>query len=97
MTTNYLGPPKAFPHVSITDILKGKVAEGAFKDRIALGALIGIALPRLSALKGLLFATGLVCLHIFLVRWLFLHAGVWLQYRLSPIGSCDDLYGSDRV
>ena len=33
---NYLGPPKTFPHVSITNILKGKVAEGAFKNRIVL-------------------------------------------------------------
>jgi adenylate cyclase len=132
---NYLGPPKTFPHVSITDILKGKVAEGAFKDRIVLvgatalgihdlrstplspvypgmeihatvidniltqnflakpkwskiydllaiiilGALIGIALPRMTALKGLLFAGGLVILHVFIARWLLVNAGVWLN------------------
>jgi adenylate cyclase len=46
---------------------------------IILGALIGIALPRMSALKGLLFAGGLVILHIFIARWLFVNAGVWLN------------------
>src|SRR2546422_2656319 len=33
---NYLGPPKTFPQVSVTDILRGKVPRGAFKDRIVL-------------------------------------------------------------
>jgi adenylate cyclase len=33
---NYLGPPKTFPHVSVTDILKGGVPSGFFKDRIVL-------------------------------------------------------------
>jgi len=46
---------------------------------IILGALIGIALPRLNALKGLLLAAGLFVLHIVMVRWLFVHAGVWLN------------------
>jgi adenylate cyclase len=132
---NHLGPPRTFPHVSITDILKGKVAGGTFKDRlvlvgatamgiqdlrttplspvhpgveihaavidniltqnfltrpkwskvydllaiIMLGAVIGVALPQMSALKGLLFAGGLVILHIFIARWLFVNAGVWLN------------------
>jgi adenylate cyclase len=132
---NHLGPPKTFPYVSITDILRGKVTRGTFKDRIVLvgatamgiqdlrstplspvfpgmevhatvidniltqnfmarpkwskiydllaiitlGALIGIVLPRMSALKGLLFAMGLAILHIFIARWLFVHAGVWLN------------------
>src|SRR5439155_17585580 len=135
---NYLGPAKTFPHVSITDILSGKLASGTFTDKIVLigsiamgahdlrstpftslnplypgveihatvidniltqhfitrpqwskisdllaiiilGVLIGIALPRLGALKGLLFATGLVLLHIFIARWLFVNAGLWLN------------------
>ncbi len=46
---------------------------------IILGVLIGIALPRLGALKGLLFATGLVLLHLFIARWLFVNAGLWLN------------------
>src|SRR5439155_25586157 len=33
---SYLGPPKTFPQVSVTDILRGKVPRGAFEDRIVL-------------------------------------------------------------
>ena len=46
---------------------------------IILGALIGIALPRMSALKGLLCAMGLSIVYIIIARWLFVHAGVWLN------------------
>ncbi|MCG6983522.1 MAG: adenylate/guanylate cyclase domain-containing protein [Deltaproteobacteria bacterium] len=132
---NYLGPPKTFHHISISDILHGKVARGTFQDKIVLvgatamgthdlratpfsplypgieihatvidniltqdfltkpkwsriydllaiillGAITGIALPRLGALKGLLLATGLFFLHIFIARWLFVHTNVWLN------------------
>src|SRR5713101_728049 len=33
---NYLGPPKTFPHVSVSDILSGKLARGTFTDKIVL-------------------------------------------------------------
>ena len=33
---NYLGPAHTFPHVSISDILSGKVARGTFADKIVL-------------------------------------------------------------
>jgi adenylate cyclase len=33
---NYLGPPKTFPHVSISDILGGKLPRGMFTDQIVL-------------------------------------------------------------
>ncbi len=33
---HYLGPPRTFPHVSITDILRGKLARGTFTDKIVL-------------------------------------------------------------
>jgi adenylate cyclase len=33
---NYLGPPKTFPHFSISDILSGKLAKGTFKDKLVL-------------------------------------------------------------
>src|SRR5262249_22526396 len=46
---------------------------------IILGVLIGSALPRVGALRGLVFATGLVIVHIFVARWLFVKAGVWLN------------------
>jgi adenylate cyclase len=36
MLINYLGPPKTFAHVSVSDILKGEVPSGFFKDRIVL-------------------------------------------------------------
>jgi adenylate cyclase len=132
---NYLGPPKTFPHVSISDILNGKLPKGTFTDKIVLvgataigmhdlrstpftplypgveihatvidniltqnfltkpkwsriydllaivtlGTLIGVALPRMSAIKGLLFAVGLFLLHTLLARWLFVHSRMWLN------------------
>ena len=36
MLINYLGTPRTFPHFSISDILRGQVPEGAFKDKIVL-------------------------------------------------------------
>jgi PAS domain S-box-containing protein len=131
---NYLGPPKTFPHVALSDILSGEFASGTFTDKIVLvgatavgthdllstpvsplypaveihatvidniltqrfltrpqwaktcdllaiitlGVLMGIALPRIGVLKGLCFATGLFIVHLVIVRWLFIHAGVWL-------------------
>jgi len=33
---NYLGPPKTFPHYAISDILDGRTATDAFKDKIVL-------------------------------------------------------------
>ena len=131
---NYLGPPKTFPHVSISDILGGKFPRGMFTDKIVLvgatavgthdllstplsplypavevhatvidniltqnfltrphwsktydllaiitlGVLIGIAVPWIGALKGLLCATGLGVLYLVIACWLFVHAGVWL-------------------
>jgi adenylate cyclase len=33
---NYLGPPKTFPYVSISDILEGRFARDTFKDKIVL-------------------------------------------------------------
>jgi adenylate cyclase len=132
---NYLGPPKTFPHFSISDILHGKVASGTFTGKtvlvgaiatgtydmrstpfstvypgveihatvidniltnnfltkpkwstiydlfaiLLLGALIGIILPHVSALKGLLCAAALFAVHIVVARWLFVQAGVWLN------------------
>lgn len=46
---------------------------------IILGTLIGIALPRMSALKGLLCAMEVSIVYIVIVRWLFVHAGAWLN------------------
>ena len=132
---NYLGPPKTFPHISISDILAGKLPKGTFADRIVLvgatamgthdlrstpvsplypgveihatvidnillqeymtkprwseiydllavlmlGIATGIALPRTSAVKGLLFTVVLLAAHVFVARWLFVHWRVWLN------------------
>jgi adenylate cyclase len=46
---------------------------------ILLGLLIGIALPRLSAIKGAFLATGLFILHVFIAQQLFANSGVWLN------------------
>jgi adenylate cyclase len=46
---------------------------------ILLGALTGIALPRMSALRGLFLASGLFILHIVIARWLFVSSRVWLN------------------
>jgi adenylate cyclase len=46
---------------------------------ISLGTLTGVALPRMSALKGLCFAIGLFTLHILVARWLFIYYRAWLN------------------
>lgn len=33
---NYLGPPKTFPHISISDILNNGLPKGTFKDKIVI-------------------------------------------------------------
>jgi adenylate cyclase len=132
---NYIGPPKTFPHISISDILAGRTPKGTFTDRIVLvgatamgthdlrstpvsplfpgveihatvidnilmqdfmtkprwsriydlmavvflGVLTGLALPRMNAVKGVLFASGLFVLHILFAQWLFVHFKVWLN------------------
>jgi adenylate cyclase len=36
LLVNYLGPPKTFPHYSITDILQGNLDKGTFQDKIVI-------------------------------------------------------------
>ena len=36
MLINYRGPPKTFPHYSVSDILRGNLLIGTFKDKIVL-------------------------------------------------------------
>ena len=135
LLVNYLGPPKSFPHVSVTDILAGRHEKDAVRGRIVLvgataigthdlrstpvtaavfpgveihatvidniltgaflakpewsrvydllaivllGAVIGLVVPRLRAISGLLFAVGLFALFILIARWLFVHKNIWL-------------------
>ncbi len=135
MLINFLGPVKTFPHISITDILSGRVSAGTFTGKIVLvgatamgthdlratplsplypgveihanvidniltgefitrpkwskiydllaivmlGALTGLALPRMSAIKGLCLAVGLFAAYIVAARWLFVSHRVWLN------------------
>ena len=132
---NYLGPAHTFPHVSVSDILSGKVAKGTFTEKIVvvgatamgahdlrstplspvypgveieatvmdnilqqhfitrphwaksfdllaiivLGALIGVAVPRLSPLQGPVAAVGLFILYISMACGLFIGVGAWLN------------------
>ncbi len=41
---NYLGPPRSFPHYSVSDILSGKLAKGTFKGKIVLVGSTAIGL-----------------------------------------------------
>jgi adenylate cyclase len=149
---NYLGPPKTFAHVSISDILRGRVARGTFTDKIVLigaiamgaydvkstpfstvypgveihatvtdniltqnfltkprwskmydllaiitlGALIGIALPWMGAFKGLLFATSLFILYIFIAHWFFVYFEVWLN-MIYPLLTLSTTYTAFTV
>jgi adenylate cyclase len=135
MLINFLGPVKTFPHISISDILSGRVSAGTFTGKIVLvgatamgthdlratplsplypgveihanvidniltgefitrpkwskiydllaivmlGALTGLALPRMSAIKGLCLAVGLFAAYIVAARWLFVSHRVWLN------------------
>ena len=44
MLINYAGPPKTFPHFSISDILKGNTPKGTFKDKIVLVGATAVGL-----------------------------------------------------
>ena len=152
MLINYLGPPKSFPHFSITDILHGNLPKGTFRDKIILvgatavalydlrvtpfspifpglevhatvidnileqrflskprwagvydllsiiviGVLVGTILPRLSALKGILFASGLFILLILMARWLFISSGMLFNITY-PLLALSLIYTSSTV
>ena len=79
-----------FPGVEIHATVIDNIVTGAFLAKpewsrvydllaiVVLGAAIGLVLPRLRAIPGLLFAAGLFTLYIVLARWLFVHANIWL-------------------
>ena len=46
---------------------------------ITLGVLLGVVLPRIGALKGLLFALALCVVYVGIARWLFVNLRVWLN------------------
>jgi adenylate cyclase len=54
---------------------------------IVLFALImGILIPRLSALKGVVLTSGLFVLYIFVTQWLFTHALLWVNMVYPLLG-----------
>ena len=55
---------------------------------IGLGAVVGIALPRMRALTGVLFSAGLFALYVLIARWLFVHASVWLNVVYPLLALC---------
>lgn len=46
---------------------------------VILGVLVGFSIPRMSAVKGLLVASGLIILYVCFALWLFINNGVWLN------------------
>lgn len=44
MLINYLGPEKTYPHLSVTDILKGRIPRGTFQDKIVLLGVTAIGI-----------------------------------------------------
>jgi len=54
---------------------------------IVIGIVMGLVIPRLSAIKGLLFAAALFVAYIFLTRYLFVSQGLWFNmiYPLTAL------------
>jgi adenylate cyclase len=46
---------------------------------ITLGVLIGLVIPRVRAITGVIFAAGLFALYILITRWLFVRMHLWLD------------------
>lgn len=135
LLVNYLGPPRTFPYISISDILHNKLPRGTFTDKIVLvgaiatgtydmrstplstvfpgaeihatvidniltqnfvtkpawtkifdvfaililGALTGMVLPRIGALKSLGLTIGLFIAYLGMAHWVFVYTGLWLN------------------
>ena len=46
---------------------------------VVLGTVTGIAIPRMSAIRGLFFGAGLIIGYVLLTHWLFAHGRIWLN------------------
>lgn len=46
---------------------------------VILGVLTGVFVPRLGAVKGMAFVSGLFVLHLIIARWLFVSFGLWFN------------------
>lgn len=135
MLINYMGPPKTFPHYSITDILHKRLPPELFKDKIVLvgvtaigvydlrvtpfspvypgveihanvidnilhhnflkhsiwtkgldvlsivcfGLVMGLAVPRLKAVQGILLCLGLLVVFAIANTFIFIYYNVWMN------------------
>jgi adenylate cyclase len=80
-----------YPGVEVHATVIDNILKGSFLSKpkwakvydllatLILALISGLILSRLTALKGLLFASGLFALHIAVTRWLFVHYGVLLN------------------
>jgi len=82
-------------HATVID----NVLRGQFLDRpewtkvfdllaiLLVGIILGFVVPRLSAVKGIIFAVGLFIAYLFLTRYLFVSHGLWFNmvYPLAAI------------
>lgn len=66
LTQNFMARPEWSKLYSVVAIL-------------AMAAVVGVALPRLSPLTGTLVVAGVFVLYIMAARWLFVSAGLWLN------------------
>lgn len=53
---------------------------------IILSVLLGFVVPRLSAVKGMFFASGLFVAHILVSQWLFTHYRLWVNMIYPLLG-----------
>jgi len=91
-------------HATVID----NILSGQFLDRpewtkvfdllaiLLVGMILGFAVPRLSAVKGLLFAVGLFIAYIFLTRYLFISHGLCLN-MVYPLAALIIIYISLTV
>jgi adenylate cyclase len=53
---------------------------------VLFGLILGVLIPRLSAIKGVVLTTGLFVLYIFVTQWLFTHALLWVNMVYPLLG-----------
>jgi adenylate cyclase len=97
-----------FPGPEVHATVIDNILRGQFLDRpewtkvfdllaiILVGIILGFAIPRLSAVKGIFFIVGLFTAYIFLTRYLFVRHGLWFN-MIYPLAALIILYISLTV
>jgi adenylate cyclase len=92
-----------YPGPEIHATLIDNIIQGQFLDRpewtkvfdllaiVLVGIILGFAISRLSAVKGIFFAVGLFIAYIFLTRYLFMSHGLWVN-MVYPLAALVILY-----